>query len=142
MSSHHIAIILTLNSKDANITHELIFNVFTTYMTKIYGIYVITRDGDFNLQLVPIHILCCRDVGHPRAIMPSDEHISFWMFQNVVTCMTTLIIHVITPLVVHLSKYLMAPTYKVTTSIINTQQIFKYEVHGQTKNITTCKISC
>ena len=83
-----------------------------------------------------------RVVWHPAAVMPSIKQLPIRMLDTVATCMTTLIIHVITPLVVNLSKYLMAPTYNATISITNTQQIFKNEDHGQTKNITTCKISC
>lgn len=53
-----------------------------------------------------------RVVCHPAAVMPSIKQLSIRMLDTVATCMTTLIIHVITPLVINLSKYLMASTYK------------------------------
>jgi hypothetical protein len=44
--------------------------------------------------------------------MPSIKKLPIWMLDAVATCVTTLVIHVIPHLVVNLSKYLMASTYK------------------------------
>jgi hypothetical protein len=46
------------------------------------------------------------------------------MLDAVATCVTTLVIHVIAHLVINFSKYLMASTYKETTSITNIQEIY------------------
>jgi hypothetical protein len=57
-----------------------------------------------------IMISCCRIIWHPGTIMPSDEHISFWMLEDVATCMTALIIHNSPHRVVDLAAYLVAST--------------------------------
>jgi hypothetical protein len=85
-----------------------------------------------------LHELHGRVVWHSGAVMPSIKKLPIWMLDTVSTCVTTLVIHVIAHVVINFSKYLMASTYKETTSITDIQEIYsikKITVSNKNKNI-------